>query len=120
MSCYNDETNNVIHRHRPCYPYCDDTGFSTTITLPNLSGTFLSSSVIALLVATVLVYGATRNFNKWNIVLILLTALFIYLILISMSDNLLFLSIPNTVYPFPPHLGHNGVSNEVLGSFGGV
>ena len=120
MSCNDEGTNDVSHRHRPCYPYCDDAGFSTTITLPNLSGTFLSSAMIALLVATVLVYGATRNFNKWNIVLILLTALFIYLILISMSDNILSMSLPDTVYPFPPHLGHNGVSNEVLGSFGRV
>lgn len=103
-------------RKRPCYPYCSDHGFTAHLEVPNVFGWLFSTTFLSLLFALIVVYTAVKSFNKWSIVLLVLTAIFFYLLLINMGDNVLANSLPSTTYPLPPHLGHNGVSDAVLGS----
>jgi hypothetical protein len=116
MSC----NNNL----RPCYPHCndgrgdyEDGSYAFKFTIPNFSGWIFNSVVFSLVIALIIVYSATKSFNKWSIVLLLLTALFFYLILLNTGDSILAASLPETTYPMPTHLDHLGISNEVLATY---
>lgn len=119
MSCNYDD--NPL---RPCYPHCNDErgdyedgSYAFHLTLPNFSSWVFNGTVFALIVAAIIVYSATKRFNMWSIVLLLLTAIFFYLILINMGDSVIAASLPETSYPMPSHLDHLGISNEVMGTY---
>ena len=111
-----------FNKLRPCYPHCndgngdyEDGSHAFKLSIPNFSSWIFNSVVFSLVIALIVVYSATKNFNKWSIVLLLLTTIFFYLILINMSDSVLAGSLPETTYPLPSHLNHPGISNEVIG-----
>lgn len=70
------------------------------------------NSIIAFVLAAVLVFMANRSFTVTGFLVTLLLAALIYLLISSANGSNIEGSLPSTTYPVPPHLGLGGVSLE--------
>ena len=76
-----------------------------------LKGTYY---IILLLITILIVYSAMKKFNLNSILCIILLYVLFIIILNTIGNNILSISVSNTVYPVPPNLGLDGISKNNL------
>jgi hypothetical protein len=69
------------------------------------------------LIAILLVYFSRKKFDTISIISVCILAFMFFLIFMMSSHSYLGNSLPFATYPLPPHLGLDGVSNEVRNSY---
>ena len=73
-------------------------------------------AIISLLIAALLLSGAVKLFSVYGVLVLLVLSILLFVILSSASGDGEELSLPRSVYPLPPNLGHDGVSLDVENS----
>ncbi len=81
------------------------------ITLPTV---FFSEkfkiSLLAFLIALIIVFSVVNKFNIVTVIVIITLTTLLLIIMRSSRGQNLEGSLPNTIYPIPPHLGLDGIS----------
>ena len=71
------------------------------------------SIVIAFLISGLIIYGGLRRFNFVSGICFVVLGLVIYLLMASMTGSNIAGSLNDSIYPYAPNLGADGVSTDV-------
>ncbi len=71
------------------------------------------SIVVAFLISGLIIYGGLRRFDLVAGICFIVLGLVIYLLMASMTGSNIAGSLTDSIYPYPPNLGADGVSTDV-------
>tara|TARA_B100000780_G_scaffold276552_1_gene245346 strand:- start:812 stop:1117 length:306 start_codon:yes stop_codon:yes gene_type:complete len=73
-------------------------------------------SILSLIISGLLLSGAISIYSMHGVLVLMVLSILVFIIITSISGDGVALSLPSTTYPLPSHLGHGGVSLEVMNS----
>ena len=71
------------------------------------------SIVVAFLISGLIIYGGMRRFDLVAGICFVVLGLVVYVLMMSMNGSNIAGSLNDSIYPYPPNLGADGVSTDV-------